>query len=299
MRTNLKPIAGIVLWGALAVSAPGAAEPNVIRAIDVAEREGAVELSIQGTRAPSYTVFKLQDPPRLVVDLAGADVSQVASPVEVGKAGVIAVSTAQYKDERSAVGRVIVALEGARRYEVTPRGDAVVVKVLAEGTEAKSAPVVEVATAAPAPTVAPAAPVAATPAPAATAAPTASQAPAAAPAEKVVVAEEMHLDAAPAADDHVVSRRVDEARVSAPARAVTGVTASKGHIVLKADGDVGRIEVIELRDPPRLVLDLHGVSRAPTKAVKATTGSRRSASAGPKARSAWCSTPRARSPATR
>ena len=230
-----------------------------------------VELVIKGSRAPSYTVFKLQDPPRLVVDLAGADVSRgLAGRGGEGRRPRRLHRPVQGRAER--VGRVIVALEGARRYEVTPRGDAVVVKVLAEGTEAKSAPVVEVATAAPAPTVAPAAPVAATPAPAATAAPTASPAPAAPPAEKVVVAEEMHLDAAPAADDHVVSRRVDETRVSAPARVVTGVTASKGHIVLKADGDVGRIEVIELRDPPRLVLDLHGVSRAPTKAVKADRG---------------------------
>jgi type IV pilus assembly protein PilQ len=133
MRNHRKPLAGVVLWGVLAVAArTGAAEPNVIRTIDVAERGGAVELAIQGTRAPSYTVFKLQDPPRLVVDLAGADVSQVASPVEVGKAGVVAVSTAQYKDERSAVGRVIVALEGPRKYEVTPRGDAVVVTVHGE-----------------------------------------------------------------------------------------------------------------------------------------------------------------------
>src|SRR5512145_407087 len=116
MRTYLKHIAGIVLWGALATQAQ-AAEPNVIRPIEVAERDGAVELAIQGTRPPSYTVFKLQDPPRLVVDLAGADVSKVASAVEIGKAGVLAVSTAQYKDERSAVGRVIVALDGARRYE--------------------------------------------------------------------------------------------------------------------------------------------------------------------------------------
>ncbi len=94
MRNHRKPLAGVVLWGVLAVAArTGAAEPNVIRAIDVAERAGAVELAIRGTRAPSYTVFKLQDPPRLVVDLAGADVSQVASPLEVGKAGVVAVVT--------------------------------------------------------------------------------------------------------------------------------------------------------------------------------------------------------------
>src|SRR5512146_1815939 len=136
MATHFRPLLGIALWGALAALPARAADANVIRAIDVAEHEGAVELSIQGTRAPSYTVFKLQDPPRLVVDLAGADVSKVASPVEVGKAGVLAVSTAQYKDERSAVGRVIIALEGTRRYEVAPRGDAVVVRVLGDSAVA-------------------------------------------------------------------------------------------------------------------------------------------------------------------
>ncbi len=260
MRTHVKRLAGIVLWGVLAVSAPPrAAEPNVIRAIDVAEKDGAIELAIQGTRAPSYTVFKLQDPPRLVVDLAGADVSQVTSPIEVGKAGVIAVSTAQYKDERSAVGRVIVALEGARRYEVAPRGDAVVVKVLGEGVEARTAVAAAAAATATVPVNEPA--------------------PAPAPENDglglglgrvlgVGAGAATEATPAPPADDHVVSRRVDEAKVASPARALTGVTAARGRILLRTDGGVARIEVIELRDPPRLALDLDGVARVPAKPVK-------------------------------
>jgi type IV pilus assembly protein PilQ len=80
--------------------------------------------------------------------------------------------------------------------------------------------------------------------------------------------------AASGPDDHVVSRRVDEAKVSSPARAITAVSAAKGRIVLRTDGDVGRIEVIELRDPPRLVLDLHGVARVPAKAAKGDAGFR-------------------------
>jgi type IV pilus assembly protein PilQ len=250
MASHRKLLSGIVLWGALAAASARAAEPNVIRAIDVAEKDGGLELAIQGTRAPSYTVFKLQDPPRLVVDLAGADVSKVASPLEVGKAGVIAVSTAQYKDERSAVGRVIVALDGTRRYEVTPRGDAVVVKVLGEGAEAKLS-------AAPAPAETPSAALPAPPPPPET--------------EKVVVAEEK-VDASPAAPaaaaDHVVARRTVEAKGAATAHAVTAVSAKGGRILLQADGEVGRIEVIELRDPARLALDLHGLTRAPARPVK-------------------------------
>ena len=87
----------LVLTGVLAAGPARAGDRNEIRGVDVAEGGGAVELAIQGSRPPSYTVFKLQDPPRLVVDLTGADVSKVA-PVEVGKGGVLKVTTAQYQD---------------------------------------------------------------------------------------------------------------------------------------------------------------------------------------------------------
>jgi type IV pilus assembly protein PilQ len=251
MRTHPKPLAGLVLWGALALAAPlRAAEPNVIRAVDVAETDGAVELAIQGTRPPSYTVFKLQDPPRLVVDLAGADVSKVASPVEIGKSGVIAVSTAQYRDARSSVGRIIVALDGARRYEVAPRGDAVVVKVLGEAADAKTA----------AGTASPAATATATTTASMTATATTTATPTTSP---TATAEPT------AGDDHVVSRRVDEAKVASRARALTGVSAGEARVLLRTDGDVERIEVTELRDPARLVLDLHGISRVPRRPVRA------------------------------
>jgi type IV pilus assembly protein PilQ len=140
MSIQLKSLAALV---ACALLAPGRAPAalggaNVIRSIDVGEAAGAVEVAITGTHAPSYTVFKLQDPPRLVVDLAGADVSALATPVAVHKGAVREVTTAQYQDDKSSVGRVIIALDGAPRYEVAPRGDAVVVKVTAG--EAASTP---------------------------------------------------------------------------------------------------------------------------------------------------------------
>ncbi|ACL64036.1 type IV pilus secretin PilQ [Anaeromyxobacter dehalogenans 2CP-1] len=232
MTSRLKPIVGLLLWGA--ISAATAAEPNVIRGIEVGQREGALELEIRGSRAPSYSVFKLQDPPRLVVDLAGADVSGVGSPIQVGKAGVLAVSTAQYKDERSAVGRVIIALDGARRYDVAPRGDAVVVRVL----EAETAG-------------APAAAAASSPAATAPAAP-----PASVPAAP-----------SPSGDGHLVSRRVDEGPGGTATR-ITGVRAAGAQLVIATDGEPGRLEILELRDPARLAIDVHGVASAPRAPVK-------------------------------
>ncbi len=95
------------------------------------QRDGAVELVIRGSRAPSYSVFKLQDPQRLVVDLAGADVSahRLARARRQGRRG-LASPPPSTRTSGATVGRVIVTLDGAQRYEVVPRGDAVVVRVL-------------------------------------------------------------------------------------------------------------------------------------------------------------------------
>ncbi|MGA8892244.1 MAG: AMIN domain-containing protein, partial [Anaeromyxobacteraceae bacterium] len=153
MRNHIQIVAGLALAGLLAWPDPGAAGPpgqNVIRAVDVADRDGAVEVEIRATRAPSYTVFKLQDPPRLVVDVSGGDVSGVASPIRVDRGGVASVTTAQYQDEKTSVGRVVIGLDAASRYEVAPQGETVRVKVL-PGAVARATPAVEAPPAAPEP----------------------------------------------------------------------------------------------------------------------------------------------------
>src|SRR5512144_2501585 len=145
-------LAGLLAAGALATVPARAAAPapNVIRAIDVTERGDAVELDIRGTRAPAYTVFKLQDPPRLVVDLASADVSGVANHLTVSRGAVREITTAQYKDDKSAVGRVVIVLDGQPRYEVAARGESVLV-TLHPGTPAEAEAKAPAAPPAPAP----------------------------------------------------------------------------------------------------------------------------------------------------
>lgn len=247
---NLNPILGGMALAALvaAVAGPGSAaaapaEPNAIRGVEVVDRDGGVVVRIQGTRAPAYTVFKLQDPPRLVVDLAGADVSGVPSPVRVDRGGVAVVSTAQYQDDRSSVARVVIEIDTGARYEVMPSGEAVEVKVLG-GLAARPAP--PAAATAPVATAAPAAPAPATelPAPAPTSSP----------------------------DDHVVSRRLDESAAPGGATAVTGVKVQDGAVLLVTNGPVGTFEVIQLRDPARLAIDIPGVAAAPSRPARAGAG---------------------------
>ncbi|HET8734816.1 MAG TPA: AMIN domain-containing protein, partial [Anaeromyxobacteraceae bacterium] len=248
MRNHTQIVAGLALAGLLAWPDPGAAGPpavNAIRAVDVADRDGNVEVDIRASRTPTYTVFKLQDPPRLVVDVTGGDVSAVASPIRVDRGGVASVSTAQYQDDRTSVGRVIIGLDAAARYEVAPDGDTVRVKVL-PGVATREP-------AAPAPR----------PEPVATAA---VEPPAPAPA--VAAAE----PPARPASDNVLGRHVDEAAPKAPATAVTGVKVEGDRVIVLTNGAVGTFEVIELANPPRVAIDLPGVTKAPRKAIPAGAG---------------------------
>jgi type IV pilus assembly protein PilQ len=250
MTNPFKSLFGLALCALLAPARPAAEAPrtspaaNVIQGIGVSDAAGGVALEIRGTRPPSYTVFKLQDPPRLVVDLAGADVSRVTTPVVVGKSGVREVTTAQYQDARSSVGRVIIALDGAAKYEVTPRGEAVLVSVFpgeATAPMTRPSPKANAAATEPAPSI--------------------KLASASSPSSETTLA------AGAGSDPNVVSRRLDEAEVEHQATAVTGARAKSGGVALALDGGVARYEVIELQNPPRLAIDLYGVTRAPRSAL--------------------------------
>jgi type IV pilus assembly protein PilQ len=218
----------------LAVASPGlAATLNVVRGLDVQRSGDETVVSIAGSQAPVYTVFKLESPRRLVVDLAAADLSAVQGTAQ-GQGGVKEVAASQFSDGKQSVGRVVIALDDDARYDVAAEGNKVVVKV---ADHVAAAPVK----------------VEAAPAPVQKAEAAAPEAPkaevAAAPAE--------------AADPHLVRHAVDEKELAHAASRLVAAKlthkASATRLDLTTDAPVGTYEVLELRDPPRLALDLKGV----------------------------------------
>jgi type IV pilus assembly protein PilQ len=187
------------------------------------------KLAIHGTGKPSFTVFKLADPPRLVVDLAGADITSVASPLELHQGGVVGVTTAQFDEAGVHVARVVIALAGDVRYDAVAAGNDLLVQV---GEPAPDAPAPRAADRA----LAKAAP-----------------APAAAPA-----------------DPNLVSTSEDAIDVAHPARRFSSVSVegegSAAVVRIRTDGEIGHYTLLELKEPGRLALDLHGVSARAQKA---------------------------------
>src|SRR5467141_1631546 len=118
-------IRGAALAAMLAVAAPAAlaAAPNRVGSVEV----DGPRVVVHGSARPDFTVFKLSDPARLVVDLASADVTGAKAPAAVHKDGIAGVSVAQFDEGESRVGRVVVALEGDSKYDVAARGNDLVV----------------------------------------------------------------------------------------------------------------------------------------------------------------------------
>src|SRR5207248_3132751 len=123
----------------VAVAAPRASAASAVNRVASVEVDGS-RVVVHGTAKPDYTVFKLDQPARLVVDLASADVTKATAPASVHDRGIAGVSVAQFDEGDSRVGRVVVALDGDAKYDVAPRGNDLVITIAAPAARPAAAP---------------------------------------------------------------------------------------------------------------------------------------------------------------
>jgi len=203
----------VAVWAAPARRAEGAVTGsplNRVTSVDVSAKAGGAQILIHGSLKPTFTVFKLSEPARVVVDLSGADVTAAGKPVEVHQGGVEGITAAQFDEGANRVGRIVIALERDARYDVEARGNDVLVTV--SGAAAAAAP--------------------------------------ATPAEPK--------------DPNLVSSSEDEKSVQNPARHLTSVSldgqGDSATVRITTDGEVAHFGLVELQNPGRLAIDLHGVA---------------------------------------
>ncbi|MCB9561351.1 MAG: AMIN domain-containing protein, partial [Kofleriaceae bacterium] len=136
--TKLWMSVAALLVATLALVRPAdAGGKNRIDAVSFDDAGQATTIRIRGTAVPTFTVYKLERPNRVVIDIAGAELSRkVRDAQDNGEA--IAVSTwavaqlAAYEiDDGGAVVRVVVTLARPGRYDVTAKDHDLVVEVAA------------------------------------------------------------------------------------------------------------------------------------------------------------------------
>ena len=102
---------------------------NAIERISVSEEGSETVITITAGRTPTFSVFKLDDPIRLFVDVSQGDVSAVADPIVVDNGVIEQVGTLQFRSKGASVGRIIIGLRQDAAYDVRSDGTKINVRV--------------------------------------------------------------------------------------------------------------------------------------------------------------------------
>lgn len=97
---------------------------NEVKQVRV-EKDGSNRIvHIETEREPAFTVFRLNDPMRLVIDIARGSVAQIDAPIDINDGVVGEIAKAQFADGKNLLGRLVIGFEHTVDYEVkgTPNG---------------------------------------------------------------------------------------------------------------------------------------------------------------------------------
>lgn len=103
---------------------------------------GTALVEIVNNRATPFTVFKLVEPSRLVVDLAGVPGQGLPRARHIGQGPVTDIQFEQGKGKAEST-RIVIGLSETVAYKVEEKGSVIVLNLMTEGAAAQSSPRVE------------------------------------------------------------------------------------------------------------------------------------------------------------
>jgi type IV pilus assembly protein PilQ len=290
MRVLLAFLAVVVLAGCAgpaqqarsSVEAAAVARVDSVSGQDLPDR---VRVKIAGTSPLAFTVFRLSEPLRLIVDLADADVKGLGPEIPLSLGNVGAVRPIQFDEKAGKIGRLEIGLNESWEYVTAREGNSILIDFLKPAAKAEEKPVPAPAApeatpmakvADPGPEATPMARVAdpapavaaeAAPQGAAEVAPTGvTPAPAEVPpaAAASPVAEVPVAPVVPPAEAAPAGATPAPAPL-APARFINRVSfiEERGGLTVQllADGAIGNYDTLKIKAPNRLVLDVWGVAK--------------------------------------
>jgi type IV pilus assembly protein PilQ len=135
MIINPKPWIATAVLAVTTASSPIALADgkNEVRAVTFDDSAGVTRVHVRGARTPTFTVYKLERPTRVVVDLPQAHLAETLRGHESSAAftpSTWAVSTIAAQQLEDEAVRVIVTLARPGRYDVKTEGNEVIVTVM-------------------------------------------------------------------------------------------------------------------------------------------------------------------------
>ncbi len=105
---------------------PDAGEKVTVEYINVVGDGDRVLIGTTGQ--VKYTVFKLSDPARLIIDMPGIDLSKVSSPMQVGNDYLGEITAVTYGDDKD-IGRIVIALNDNIDHDVKTGDNSILVSL--------------------------------------------------------------------------------------------------------------------------------------------------------------------------
>ena len=107
------------------VTAGGQSSHNSISRVEVTEGANQTIIELVATSRPTFTVFKLADPPRLFIDVVGAKVSTLKPTIRVANGVVGRIHVLQYEGDVGPVGRFVVEFDEEASYDIKTTGSSI------------------------------------------------------------------------------------------------------------------------------------------------------------------------------
>ncbi len=121
----------------LLLAAPASwADDNRIAKISVDEGPNNTVVTIEGSATPTFTVFKLLDPVRLLIDVVGGDITSVATTMQVRNGVIHDIETVRFASSGQKVGRIVIGFDRDAPYTV--KADGTRIRVVVDGTDRRS-----------------------------------------------------------------------------------------------------------------------------------------------------------------
>jgi colicin import membrane protein len=121
-------VVSVLGWVLLPLLALAQEKVELNRITSVRVNGGAVEIT--GSKKPNFTTFTMTDPPRLVIDISEAVLSQVPAELPASNGLITGLRTANYGSEASAIARVLIGYEKDVETDIQVSGNVLVVKVM-------------------------------------------------------------------------------------------------------------------------------------------------------------------------
>jgi type IV pilus assembly protein PilQ len=136
------PIALMVIAALVATAHAGG--KNQIRAVTVDDATGPTLVRVRGTQTPTFTVYKLERPTRVVVDVASAELAEdvrgaESSAVWTPQTWAVGQVAAQQMSDGGSIVRIVVTLARPGRYDVKADGKDLIVVVNARDAQPAAA----------------------------------------------------------------------------------------------------------------------------------------------------------------